>query len=305
MKIAFFGLGTMGAHMARRLIDAGHDVAVFDVLESARARFAEVPCRIAQSPAQAAEGAEVVLCMLPDSGHVREALLGPEGACKNLEPNALIIDMSTVSATGSLQLARELAERGVKMLDAPVGRTPRDAQAGTLLVIVGGDSADFERARPLFEALGDTIVHAGPQGHGIKLKLVNNYMSTVGTVLTAEALALANKAGLDRDITVKVLSGTTAGRGQLIVNYPNKVLAGDVTPDFPLRMAHKDISHALSLGNEVGSPLMLGAISREMFALAIPWGRGDEDWTAMLLLMEDLGAAGHLPPSDTQEPEAL
>lgn len=158
-------------------------------------------------------------------------------------------------------------------------------------------STPADVARPVFECLGDSIVHAGPQGHGIKLKLVNNYMSTVGSVLAAEALTLANKAGLDREMTVRVLSGTTAGRGQLIVNFPNKVLAGDVTPDFPLRMAHKDVSHALALGAELGSPLMLGSIAREMFSLAGPWGRGNEDWTATLLLLEDLARAEHLPPT--------
>lgn len=181
------------------------------------------------------------------------------------------------------------------MIDAPVGRTPRDAAAGTLLIIAGGEPDDIAEARPLFECLADAIVHAGPRGHGIKLKLVNNYMSTVGTLLTAEALTLANKAGLDRATTVRVLSSTTAGRGQLIVNYPNKVLAGDVSADFPLRMAHKDVSHALDLGAELGSPLLLGAVAREMFALAKPWGRADEDWTAMLLLLEDLSRSEHLP----------
>lgn len=297
MKVAFLGLGTMGAPMAGRLIEAGHELAVFDVAAKARGRFLNRQCRVASSPGDAAMDANVVICMLPDSVQVREALLGPDGACDSLSTGRLIIDMSTVSASGSLALAADLSSRGFRMLDAPVGRTPRDAAAGTLLVIVGGATADLEEARPLFELLGDTVVHAGPQGHGIKLKLVNNYMSTVGTVLTAEALALANKAGLDRGTVVKVLSSTTAGRGQLIVNYPKKVLAGDVTPDFPLRMAYKDVNHALALGNEIGSPLLLGAIARELFALATPWGRGDEDWTAMLLLLEDLGRAPRRSPS--------
>jgi 4-hydroxybutyrate dehydrogenase / sulfolactaldehyde 3-reductase len=121
-------------------------------------------------------------------------------------------------------------------------------------------------------------------------------MSMVGTLLVAEALTLANKVGLDRAVTVDVLSGTTAGRGQLIVNYPNKVLAGVVDPDFPLRMAHKDVSHALSLGAEVGVPLLLGAVAREAFNLAKPWNRENEDWTAMLLLLEDVARVEHLPP---------
>ena len=291
MKIAFLGLGRMGAPMARNLIRADHELAVFDSSPLALDSFAALHCRVARSPEDAASGAEVVITMLPDSPQVRDALMGPAGACRALAKGRLIIDMSTIAASASIALARDLAVQGFRMLDAPVGRTPDDAAAGTLLIIVGGAAPDVAEARPIFGCLADSIVHAGPQGHGIKLKLVNNYMSTVGTLLTAEALALAKKAGLDRDVAVKVMSNTTAGRGQLVVNYPKKVLAGDVSPDFPMRMAHKDISHALSLGSEVGSPLLLGAIAREMLSLAEPWGRADQDWTAMLLLLEDLSRA--------------
>lgn len=295
MNIAFIGLGTMGGPMARNLIAAGHEVAVFDVASHALDPFRGMACRVASSPQDAAEAAAVAITMLPDSAEVRAALLGERGACKSLAKGRLVVEMSTIAASASMALGAELAQRGYRMVDAPVGRTPRDAEAGTLLIIAGGDDADIAEARPIFERLGDAIVHAGPRGHGIKLKLVNNYMSMVGTVLTAEALTLANKAGLDREVTVRVLSSTTAGRGQLVVNYPKKVLAGDVTPDFPIRMAHKDVSHALSLGAELGSPLLLGAVARELFALARPWSRADEDWTAMLLLLEDLSRAEHIP----------
>lgn len=304
MNIAFIGLGTMGAPMARNLVRGGHALAVFDVAERAVAPFRSLACRVAASARDAAQGAQAVMTMLPDSAHVREALLGPQGACASLAPGALVIEMSTIAASASLEIARELERMGYRMIDAPVGRTPRDAAAGTLLVIAGGSAEDVAEARPLLECLADSIVHAGPQGHGIKLKLVNNYMATVGAVLTAEALTLANKAGLDRAATVKVLSSTTAGRGHLIVNYPRKVLAGDVTPDFPMRMAVKDVGHALALGSELGSPLMLGAIAREMFSLAGPWGRADQDWTAVLLLMEDLCRAEHLPASESAEAHA-
>ena len=297
MNVGFIGVGVMGAPMARNLARAGHAIAVHDASTSALDAFRGGACRVARSAADAAVGADVVITMLPDSQHVRQALLGEDGACASFAQGRLVIDMSTIGASASILLGDELARRGYRSVDAPVGRTPRDAEAGTLLIIAGGDEGDIAEARPLFECLGDTIVHAGPRGHGIKLKLVNNYMSTVGTLLTAEALTLANKAGLDRAKTVEVLSSTTAGRGQLIVNYPRKVLAGDLRPDFPLRMAQKDVSHALDLGAELGSPLLLGSIAREMFALARPWGRADEDWTAMLLLLEDLSRAEHLPPA--------
>lgn len=297
MNVGFVGVGVMGAPMARNLAKGGHAVAVYDASSRALEAFRDGACRVARSAADAARGTDVVITMLPDSEHVKNALLGDDGACTTLAHGRLVVEMSTIAASASIALGEEVERRGYRMIDAPVGRTPRDAAAGTLLIIAGGDPQDIDEARPLFECLADSIVHAGPRGHGIKLKLVNNYMSTVGTLLTAEALTLANKAGLDRATTVRVLSSTTAGRGQLIVNYPKKVLAGDVTADFPLRMAHKDVSHALGLGAELGSPLLLGAIAREMFALARPWGRADEDWTAMLLLLEDLSRAQHLPPT--------
>lgn len=304
MNVAFLGLGTMGAPMARNLVEAGHAVAVYDVSSRAAEPFRKLACRVAASAREAAEGAQVVMTMLPDSTHVREALLGPEGACKSLARGALVVEMSTVAAAASLALVGELGQAGYRMIDAPVGRTPRDAAAGTLLVIAGGNAEDVAEARPLFECFADEIVHAGPQGHGIKLKLVNNYMATVGAVLAAEALTLANKAGLDRALAIKVMSTTTAGRGHLNVNYPRKVLAGDVTPDFPMRMAAKDVSHALALGAELGAPLMLGAIARDIFSLAKPWGRENEDWTAVLLLMEDLCRAEHLPALETAKESA-
>lgn len=120
-----------------------------------------------------------------------------------MEPGGLVIDCSTISAEDSRAHGDELAKRGYRLIDAPIGRTPRDAQAGTLLVIAGGGEADVAEARPLFEAIGNEIIHAGPRGCGIKMKLVNNYMSVIGALLTAEALTLAKKAGLDRDLTVK------------------------------------------------------------------------------------------------------
>lgn len=296
MEIALIGLGVMGSGLARNLIRGGFRLRVCDASTKALAAFEGLDCRRASSPGEAAAGAQVVMTMLPDSPQVETVLLGLNGACDVLEPGGLVIDMSTIAANASDRIGDAVTARGLRFIDAPIGRTPHDAAAGTSLIIAGGEPDDVAKALPLFECLGDKIVHAGRRGTGIRLKLVNNYMSTVGTVLAAEALTLANKLGLDRSLTVDVLSNTTAGRGQLIVNYPKKVLAGDLDPDFPLRMAHKDLSHALSLGAEAGMPLLLGAVARETFNLAKPWGRENEDWTAMLLLLEDLSRAEHLPP---------
>lgn len=292
MRVAFLGLGTMGRPMALNLIRKGHDLAVYDIVEKSRAAFEKQRCRIAATPQDAAQDAEAVITMLPSAREVRETILGDAGAAPAMRAGTLLIDMSTGSASESDALARELAGRGLRMLDAPVGRTPADAERGTLMVMVGGRDEDVAFARPLFEAMADTIHHMGPPGSGIRTKLVNNYMSMVNMLLVAEALTLAAKCGLDRNRVVQVLSGTTAGRGQLNVNYPKKVLAGDITPDFPLRMGLKDIGLALDLGAEVGAPLSLGASAREYFALARSWGREEQDCTAMLLLLEDIARVG-------------
>lgn len=296
MNIAFIGLGTMGGGMAANLIDNGYALRVYDVVEAARQRFASAPCQVATSPAAAADGADLVITMLPDWPQVESVLFGDQGACATLARGATVMDMSTIAATESDRIAGRVRELGLAFVDAPIGRTPGDAARGESLVIAGGNKNDLARLSSLFEVIGNKTVYAGGPGAGIRLKLVNNYMSTVGAVLAGEALTLANKAGVDRAAAVEVLSNTTAGRGQLIVNYPNKVLSGDTDPDFPMRMAHKDVSHALGLGAAVHSPLLLGAVAREIFGLAAAWDRENEDWTAVLLLLEDLARAEHLDP---------
>ncbi len=300
--IAFIGLGVMGTGMARNLARHGFPLAVYDTAPAAMARFADVDCRRADSPAAAARGAGIVMTMLPTSAHVRAALFGPEGAASALAPGALVVEMSTGDAIETDRIAAELAALGLRCIDAPVGRTPREAAEGRALLMVGADAADLAAARPAFEAMADTIVHVGPRGTGIRLKLVNNYMAMVTMVLTGEALMFGAKLGLDRDTVVKVLSNTAAGRGQLLTNYPRKVLAGDVTPDFPLWMGYKDIHLAMNLAASVGAPLGLGGYAREMFALAKSWGRADEDCTAMLLLLEDVARVAHDDPASRRTP---
>jgi len=291
----------MGAPIARNIARAGFSIAVFDQSRAAIDRLDDTRCRPATSPADAAHQADIVATMLPTTREVREVLFGENGAAQSMRRGGLVIDMSTGDAAESDMVAAELRERGLRHLDAPIGRTPRDAIAGTLLVMVGGDSADVAAARPLFEAIADTIVHVGPAGTGIRLKLVNNYMAMVGMVLTGEALMFAAKLGLNRDTVVKVLSNTTAGRGQLLTNFPHKVLAGDLTPDFPLRMGYKDLKLALDLGASVGAPLGLGAYSRELYALAKSWGRAEQDCTAMLLLLEDIANVERSESEDANE----
>jgi len=288
----------MGAPMARRLAAAGHELSVYDVNSETLAGFRTVTnARIAMSPADAAGEADILITMLPESSHVREALLGQDGAATAMKPGGIVLEMSTGDVQALSSLSRDLAEFGLRLIDAPVGRTPLDAERGTLLIMVGAGQDELDAVRPILECLGDEIVHVGPSGSGLKLKLVNNYMSMIGMVMTAETLNLAQMLGLDLDQTVHVLQRTTAGRGQINVNFPNKVLRGDISPDFPLRLGLKDIGLGVKLAQSAGAPAPLGAATQQMFAMAELWGRSEQDCTAMLHLMRDMAGP---PAGDTK-----
>jgi 4-hydroxybutyrate dehydrogenase / sulfolactaldehyde 3-reductase len=306
-RIGFIGLGVMGAPMAKRLALNGHETHVYDIVPAARESFRVIEnCTVSDSPFSAARGVDYLFTMLPESRHVSDVLFGHNGAASSLAENALVIEMTTGAPESTISIAAELAERGIRMIDAPVGRTPEDAGAGTLLVLVGGPAETVREVEPLLSCLGNEIVHVGDLGMGIRLKLVNNYMSMVGMVMTAETLMFARKVGLDRDTVVHVLQNTVAGRGQINTNFPRKVLAGDISADFPLRLGLKDLSLALELGRSVGAPLSLGSVSRELFSVAGSWGRSEQDCTAMLLLLEDLAHCGDGPdgaPEELDDPQ--
>jgi 4-hydroxybutyrate dehydrogenase/sulfolactaldehyde 3-reductase len=287
-RVGFIGLGAMGGPMARNLLKHGHDLAVFDAASSALARFRDTGARLATSPADAARDVEFLITMLPTSADVTAALLGENGAASTMRAGSLFIDCTTASPTQSTALAVRLQQRQIRMLDAPVGRPPYDAEAGTLLFIVGGAPEDLAAARPLFDCMGSEIVHCGPLGTGATVKVVNNYMSVMGMVVAAETLALGAKAGISHDLMLSVLQRTVAGLGAINVLYPRKVLAGDLTPTFSMRLALKDLSLGVELGAELGVPLVSGAAGRNLLALGKPKGRMDQDVTGLLLLLEEI-----------------
>ena len=224
-KVGFIGIGVMGMPMARNLIKGGHAVRVFDVNRTALESIGRDGADPARSAKDAAVGADFVITMLPTGDHVSEAVFGTDGVAETLGRDCLLIDMSTGLPAHFDRTAHRLASEGRRMIDAPVGRTSKEAEHGTLLIMVGGEAEDVNRSRPILECMGDTIVHCGPAGAGIRTKLVNNYLSIVSNVVVAEALAIAEGAGVDRDVAIEVLMGTTAGRGHLATTYPAKVLA--------------------------------------------------------------------------------
>lgn len=280
--IAFIGLGQMGAPMASNLLKQGHQLSVFDVNADAVQRLVEKGAQPARSPAQAAEGAEFVITMLPNGDLVRSVLLGEDGVCENLSPQALVIDMSTIHPLQTDKLIADLRAKGFDMMDVPVGRTSDHAVAGTLLLLAGGTPDQIERATPVLMAMGNELINSGGPGMGIRVKLINNYMSIALNALSAEAAVLCEALGLSFDVALQVMSGTPAGKGHFTTSWPNKVLKGDLSPAFMIDLAHKDLGIALDVANQLHVPMPLGAASREVYNQARAAGRGREDWTAIL-----------------------
>ena len=281
-KVGFIGTGVMGLPMARNVIKGGFQITAFDLNPDALQTIRQDGGTVASNAREAAEGADMVITMLPNGDHVLQAVFGGHGALEGMAEGTLLIDMSTILPTVTDEIAKGLAAEGRRLVDAPVGRTSRHAEEGKLLIMAGGDAADVAAARPVLECMGDSIVHCGPVGSGARVKLINNFMSIASNVVTAEALTLAERSGIDRDLMIEVLMGTTAGQGHLATTYPAKVLKGDVTPGFMVDLAHKDMGLALDFAASMKMPIPMGAAARQVYANAQVQGRGRDDWTAIL-----------------------
>ncbi|MCW8348391.1 sulfolactaldehyde 3-reductase [Vibrio sp. ZSDZ65] len=279
--VGFIGLGQMGSPMAANLIKGGHSLRVFDISETAVEKMVELGATAATSPADAALDVEFVITMLPNGALVKNALFGENGVTETLDKQALLIDMSTVHPFETDALIKEMSDKGFSMMEAPVGRTSDHAIKGELLILAGGTLQQITTAQPLFDCMGSETVDAGGPGKGIRVKIINNYMSIALNALSAEAATLSEAIGLNFDAALKVMSGTPAGKGHFTTTWPGKVLAGDLSPAFMLDLAHKDLGIALDLANQVNVPMPCGAASRELYSIARAAGRGRQDWTAV------------------------
>ena len=286
--VAFIGLGIMGEPMARNLLKGGHIVRAFDVRTSAMEPISSKGAVLAPSPANAAVDAEFIFTMLPSGKEVNQAVFGENGFAQSMTENSLFIDTSTILPADTDEISAKLAAKGLKMMDAPVGRLAQNAIEGTLLFMVGGLESDLENVRPLLNLLGDEIVHCGAVGMGARMKIVNNYQSTALNILTAETLTLAKASGLDVNLAVEVMRETTAGRGHMNATYPNQVLSGNIEPGFMIDLAHKDLGLALETTAALRAPAFLGAAARQAYSIAQSNGQGRKDWTSVYLTLQQL-----------------
>ena len=294
-QVGFIGLGTMGGPMAANLVKGGHAVKGFDINPSSIKTFVTNGGLAANSSADAAKNTEFVFTMLPNSGHVKTALFDENGALSSMNENTIYIDMSTIHPFETDAIREKLDDRGIKMIDAPIGRTSAEAAKGKSLLMVGGNKAEIQMVRPLFECMGDTIIDCGGPGTGARMKIVNNYMTTVLNVLTAEGLTLARSVGLDQNICIDVFSGTPAGRGHLSTTYPARVLQNNLTPAFMIDLADKDLGIALELADKVNAPSELGVAAKSTYRTAKAEGRGKQDWTAIFSSLQNRAGLS-LPP---------
>lgn len=291
--VGFIGLGAMGQPMASNLAKEGFKLIVYDIAQDRVPPLRDLGADVAGSVAEVAERADIAITMVPDSPQVEATVLGPGGLLEAGRPGQLIMDMSTIDPAVTDKVAAAVADAGASFVDAPVGRLAAHAIAGESLFMVGAHDADFARVKPLLEGMGTTIHHCGPPGSGIRTKVVNNFLIMGINQMNAEALALSQAFRLDLRKTLDVLLGTTAANGQLQLNWPNKVLKGDVEPGFRLTLAHKDVSLALESARREGVPVFAGAAVREALAMAAH-DFGEKDFSTIVDAVCGLG--GVAPP---------
>jgi 4-hydroxybutyrate dehydrogenase/sulfolactaldehyde 3-reductase len=286
MKVGFVGLGTMGLAMAANILRGGHKVRGYDRSAEAVDAHAGNGGIPAASVAEAFDGAEMVITMLPDGKATRKALF-EDSALSGLKPGALVIDMTTSHPMDTDSLRADVEGMGFHFIDAPVGRTPAEAITGDLLILAGGKPEDIESARAVLECMGETVIDCGGPGKGARMKIINNTMTTVLNVLTAEAVALAEAVGLDRDLTVETLRGTAAGKGLMHSNFYKKAFQGDFSPAFMVDLARKDLGIALDLAGQSGLPMAVAEGADTVYERAQQNTLGQMDWTVVYRMLRE------------------
>ncbi len=286
-NIGFIGLGIMGKPMVRNLLKAGYVPCVYNRSRDAVSELVAEGARAANSSKEIAERSDIVITMLPDSPDVEAVVLGTNGILEGAHDGLLLIDMSTISPVVTKRIAVELEKAGTKMLDAPVSGGDKGAIAGTLSIMAGGDVNDFERATPVFEAMGKTIRHCGTLGSGQVVKACNQIVVALVIEAVSEAMVLGSKAGVDPEVIMQVLSGGLAQNRVLDLRGPT-MIDHDFTPGFKARLHRKDMGIILETAREFGITLPVSALVDQMFTNLVASGYGDLDHSSLLLVIEEL-----------------
>jgi 3-hydroxyisobutyrate dehydrogenase/2-hydroxy-3-oxopropionate reductase len=281
MRVAFLGLGIMGQPMATNLVKAGHEVTVWNRTPGKQVEGA----RVATSPAEAAQGAEVVWMAVSDTAAAESVLFGENGVEQSLTEGMIISDSSTISPSATRKFAERVARKGVQYVDSPMTGSKAGAESGTLLFIVGGDEQAIERLKPLYAAMGKKIFRMGETGKGQSAKLVMNLQIALIYEGFAEALTLAAKLGVDAETLMPLVQASMVKSGVVEYKAPF-VLNRDFSANFPLRLMRKDIRLALDAAKEARVKLPGLETVEEIYEMAVEDGHADLDYAATLLLLE-------------------
>jgi 3-hydroxyisobutyrate dehydrogenase-like beta-hydroxyacid dehydrogenase len=287
-NLSFLGLGAMGYPMARNLLRAGHQVALWSHNgEKARQLAAEENGHAYATPADAAATADCIFLCVGDTAMSQEVILGEHGVIHGAKPGTVVADCSTISPTESRKIGEALKTKGIDFLDAPcTGSTP-GATGGTLTFMIGGDESLFEKIKPYIEPMGKRLYYCGGPGLGLQAKLTQNLILANICMAFNEGMVLAVKGGVDPKLMLEILDNSAAKSGLISYKAPF-VLRRDFTPNFAMKWMDKDVSLMLDSGKDLGVPLLLTALTHELFQVAIAAGHGDEDFCSSINVLEQL-----------------
>ena len=291
MKIGFLGLGNMGGPMAHNLIKAGHQLTVFDLSEAAVASLVAAGASAAPSITELARSdVEMIITMLPAAPHVKSVYLGEDGLLANIAPQVRLIDSSTIDPMSAREVAAAAAEKGNRMIDAPVSGGTGGATAGTLTFMVGGDKADFDAALPVLQAMGKNIVHCGPAGNGQVAKVANNMLLAITMIGTAEAMNLGVSLGMDPGVLAGIIN-TSSGRNWSSDTYnpypgvmDNVPASRGYSGGFGSDLMLKDLGLATEAAKQARQPVILGGLAQQLYQTFSSQGNGALDFSAIIKL---------------------
>lgn len=286
-RVGFIGLGIMGRGMAHNLLKAGFELRVWNRTKSRIDELANAGAIPAESPAKLAAESDIVITCVSDTPDVQEVILGEQGVIQGAKPNTLVIDMSTISPQATREIAAQLNERSIHMLDAPVSGGSEGAARGTLSIMIGGDAAHVERAMPVFEAMGKTITHVGGQGDGQIVKLVNQILVVGNTLAMSEALLLAQAGGVDLEKALNAVKNG-AGGSWMLSNRGPQILARDWRPGFTIDLQQKDLRLALEAADQFGAPAIATSLIFNLYRTLQRDGLGAEGNHALIKALERL-----------------
>lgn len=286
-KVGFIGLGIMGRGMTRNLIKAGFDVTVWNRTASRIEELVADGAKGASSPAELAKNCEVIFCCVSDTPDVEAVLVGENGVIHGAKAGSLVVDMSTISPQATREIAAKLQEKQIHMLDAPMSGGSEGAVKGTLSIMVGGETTQFERALPYFQVMGKTTIHMGDIGAGQLTKLVNQILVVVNMLAAAEALVFAQAGGLDLKKTIDVISGGAAG-SWMWANRGSQAIVRDFRPGFTIDLQQKDLRLVLEAADQMGVPVLSTSMVFNLYRTLQQMGLGSEGNHALIKALENL-----------------